>query len=78
MALQVNRKADSSNRPFPNSKNFHFQNEAKGKTFVLCHENELFACEWNINIANLWLRTAPRFETEAWDDSKEAYCTARN
>ena len=45
MALQVDRKADSSNRPLPNSKNFHFQNEAKGKTFVLCHENESFACE---------------------------------
>ena len=45
-------------RPFPNSKNPHFQNEAKCKTFPV------------MGFSYHWLHTLPRCDTAAWSNSE--------
>ena len=59
------------NWSFPSSQNSQFQKEAKCKTSgdneFWMHENKKksFSCEW--------LRTKPRFETEAWGNLEMTY-----
>ena len=49
-----------ANLPFSSSKNSHFQNETKCKSFLV----KMFFV-WK-SFSHQWLRNYPRFETEAW------------
>ena len=56
-------------RPFPSSKNYHFQNEARCENFLVKMSYICMKIKNSIYI-NSYVRLSPRFESEAWSNSE--------